>query len=80
MFNRQPWVCPRCNTVNAPHRDQCTCQPIAITAPAPQPQPVIEPWKPAQPWIVPYSPVHPSGTFGTPFDHWHPNYPYRVTC
>lgn len=23
----QPWICPRCRTVNAPHVDQCSCDP-----------------------------------------------------
>jgi hypothetical protein len=25
------WVCPRCGKVNAPHVDQCTCEPQGAT-------------------------------------------------
>lgn len=28
---RAPWTCPRCNRVNAPHADQCTCGPLKVT-------------------------------------------------
>jgi hypothetical protein len=33
------WVCPRCGKVNAPHVDQCTCEPD-------DPQGVITTWPP----------------------------------
>lgn len=23
----QPWECPRCGTINAPHASQCSCRP-----------------------------------------------------
>ena len=25
----KPWICPRCNRMNAPHIGHCTCQPDA---------------------------------------------------
>lgn len=26
VFNlRQPWECPRCNTINSPYKDSCSC-------------------------------------------------------
>lgn len=24
-LERKPWICPRCQKVNAPHADQCKC-------------------------------------------------------
>lgn len=29
---RMAWTCPRCNTVNAPHVDRCTCVPGTYTS------------------------------------------------
>lgn len=27
-----PWICPRCDTVNAPFKDQCNCSPTNLNS------------------------------------------------
>ena len=56
-FNtRQPWICPRCGRVNAPHIDQCSCTPpVRIN-----PLPVFPTPYPCQPYCPPYTPYSPN--------------------
>ncbi len=59
------WICPRCGRVNAPHIDQCSCEPPVRINPLPVfPQPIYpQPCPYPQPYYPPYSPGWP----------WNPN-------
>lgn len=57
MIN-QPWICPRCATVNAPWVNQCPCLPGATQPALPVPPPpessgsVVWPWTPSPPATI----------------------------
>lgn len=36
---RDPWFCPRCSRMNAPHVDQCSCPPLSPGGPIAMPSP-----------------------------------------
>jgi hypothetical protein len=58
----QPWICPRCERVCAPHVDYCDCSPVgnarSINIVVPAPIPFAPPLNPTV--VSPYSPLHPS--------------------
>lgn len=59
MLARAAWTCPRCQRVNAPHVDQCSCAaPTPATLPSPLlPFPTLPPTEPLGPtWIAPQYP------------------------
>ncbi len=43
----QPWICPRCAAVNAPHVNQCPCVPAQATP--------VPPFIPTVWWPIPAS-------------------------
>lgn len=58
MTYRQPWECPRCNRICAPHLDYCDCQPGQPAA-VPSVWP-FEPWTPLPGPIIPSPPATPT--------------------
>lgn len=58
MNNRQSWECHKCNAVNAPHVDQCSCSAASLT-------PVMMPFV-QTPYVMPTWPITSPGTFTIP--------------
>lgn len=57
---RQPWTCPRCERVCAPHLDHCDCQPQPAVVPTVWPAPTFP-----GPQVEPTTPVTPNIPWGT---------------
>lgn len=56
-MSQQPWICPRCEKVHAPHVDSCDCFPVSgakesAAVPAPPAANWSYPWPP--PSLKPY--------------------------
>lgn len=55
---RVAWTCPRCDRVNAPHVDQCSCASPVTVAPSIPTLPITLPYVPSptvpQPWPLPW--------------------------
>lgn len=70
---REPWICPRCLRMCAPHLDHCDCSPEPVYVPYEQ-SPPVAPTPPLIPEITP-GPVYP----GTPKAPWVLTWPGAVT-
>ena len=69
--SRQPWECPRCHVICAPHVDACErCAPAApaLPPPAPRPSPWTEPPNLPGPFVTP--PLVPNDWPTWPTDRW----------
>lgn len=66
-MERTAWECTRCHRINAPHVDRCDCEPTERRMTYEEVRDAYFPRKTSK------------DSVGTPYDWWHPGYPYRIT-